>query len=265
MPRRPTVTREGYMAALLLIEDSISKKECAFLHAHYSSPAHTASTTDLARSLGYSQYRATNLIYGRLASKVCEAWGSPLPKTYRGIGILLNGYRESSDQHWRLEMRPALVAALDELGWYTDPISHYPTGRGESQAVGTKTEALTFRGGRLGQTGFRASVIAYWGSCAVTGCSALELLSASHIKPWKDATDAERLDPFNGVLLTPNLHAAFDLGLISFRADGCVLLSSLADRDTLDALGIHSRLRIDRLSTDHMKYLEYHRDHVFTS
>ena len=40
---------------------------------------------------------------------------------------------------------------------------------------------------RLGQGQFRAGVIERWrGSCAVTGCTLLELLRASHIKPWTD-------------------------------------------------------------------------------
>lgn len=234
------------------------------MRAHYQSPAHTASATDLARKVGYSHYRATNLIYGRFASKVCEVWGAPVPRTHHGIGILLQGYRKSSGQHLQLEMRPALVSALDELGWYMNSNLLCPTGFRDSLTTETETEALALRDSRLGQDRFRASVIDYWGACAVTGCAALELLSASHIKPWKDATDAERLDPFNGILLNPNLHAAFDVGLISFRDDGCILLSSLADHSALDALCIHPRLRIDRLSAEHMKYLEYHRSHVFT-
>jgi hypothetical protein len=263
MLRTSAVTREAYIKALLLVEPSISKKEGAFLRAHYHSPAHTVSATALARRVGYSQYRATNLIYGRLAAKLCDIWGAPIPRTHRGIGILLEGYRKSLGQHWQLEMRPALVAALDELGWYTDSnlLSHSE----DSLAIESETEAFALRDSRLGQARFRAAVIDYWGACAVTGCAALELLSASHIKPWKDSTDSERLDPFNGILLTPNLHSVFDVGLISFGDDGCILLSSLADLSALHALCIHAKSRIDRLSADHMKYLEYHRNHVFTS
>ena len=55
----------------------------------------------------------------------------------------------------------------------------------------------------------------YWDSkCAVTGLAIPELLKASHIKPWKDSTDEERLDIFNGLLLAPHLDAAFDRGFI---------------------------------------------------
>jgi putative restriction endonuclease len=59
----------------------------------------------------------------------------------------------------------------------------------------------------------------YWGGrCPITGLEQPELLRASHIKPWADcATDAERLDVFNGLLLGAHIDAAFDSALISFR------------------------------------------------
>src|SRR5690606_5811487 len=51
---------------------------------------------------------------------------------------------------------------------------------------------------RIGQGGFRRDLMAYWeGCCALTGCSVVEVLVASHIKPWAGSTNKERLDPFN--------------------------------------------------------------------
>jgi hypothetical protein len=41
-------------------------------------------------------------------------------------------------------------------------------------------------------------------------------LKASHIKPWRDATDAERLDGSNGLLLSPHIDHLFDEGYITF-------------------------------------------------
>ena len=37
-----------------------------------------------------------------------------------------------------------------------------------------------------------------------------ELLRASHAKPWAKASDIERLDSFNGLLLSVHLDAMFD-------------------------------------------------------
>lgn len=91
-----------------------------------------------------------------------------------------------------------------------------------------------------------------------------ELLRASHIKPWADcASDAERLDVFNGLLLAPHLDAAFDGGFITFADDGGLLVSpqlSSAARATLHLDGNHG---IGRLSPEHASYLAYHRDSVF--
>jgi hypothetical protein len=39
---------------------------------------------------------------------------------------------------------------------------------------------------RIGQGIFRVNVIDYWLHCALTGCSQLDVLVASHIKPWKE-------------------------------------------------------------------------------
>jgi predicted restriction endonuclease len=65
----------------------------------------------------------------------------------------------------------------------------------------------------------------YWGGCAVVGCTASSVLRASHIKPWSKSSDQERLDAANGLLLTANLDALFNDGLITFEADGNMLVS----------------------------------------
>lgn len=52
------------------------------------------------------------------------------------------------------------------------------------------------------------------------------MLVASHIKPWRDSNNQERLDKFNGLLLLANLDKAFDLGFILFTDTGLVMISS---------------------------------------
>ena len=52
------------------------------------------------------------------------------------------------------------------------------------------------------------------------------LLNASHIKPWAVCSDQERLDTFNGFLLSPTYDKAFDNGYISFNDEGIILLST---------------------------------------
>jgi hypothetical protein len=115
---------------------------------------------------------------------------------------------------------------------------------------------------RIGQGRFREDVLSFWGSCALTECCELTLLRASHIKPWKESTNYERLDGHNGLLLSPNLDAAFDKGFISFGDDGRIVISPLLKSADKKALGIREKLYLRRLSPKHLPYLQYHRTYV---
>lgn len=128
----------------------------------------------------------------------------------------------------------------------------------------TETERIVHQ--RIGQDIFRAALLDYWdGACAVTGIDQIELLRASHIKPWSACSDVprERLDVFNGFLLAADVDAAFDCGLVSFDENGTVLLS---DNLTVLARARFSDLRIidhSRFTAGHARYLGYHRAHVY--
>lgn len=112
---------------------------------------------------------------------------------------------------------------------------------------------------RIGQQRFRNALVEYWEGCALSGVQFPEILKASHIKPWKDATHAERLDPFNGVLLSPTYDALFDRGYISFGDDGRVLLSDSAKRFASE-LGLSDGMRLRKIDERHKKYLHIHRE-----
>lgn len=51
---------------------------------------------------------------------------------------------------------------------------------------------------------------AYDSKCAICNNSFYDTLNAAHIKPWSIASDEERIDPRNGILLCPCHHALFD-------------------------------------------------------
>jgi HNH endonuclease len=116
---------------------------------------------------------------------------------------------------------------------------------------------------RLGQGRFRNELVRRWGyACAVTGCKISSLLRASHIKPWRSSSNAERLDPANGFLLAAHLDALFDAGLISFGDDGQMLLTDRLPAE--DAIHFHlpSALRL-KLTSSEKAFLQYHRDNRF--
>ncbi len=115
---------------------------------------------------------------------------------------------------------------------------------------------------RVGQGKFRLDVIKYWENCAVTHCPEEKLLIASHIKPWNACDPLEAMDPFNGILLSPNIDKAFDKGYISFNDKGSILISKEHSND-LQILGINTNMKLGKLAPKHEKYLQYHRQHIF--
>ncbi|EOA06566.1 hypothetical protein HFRIS_002364 [Herbaspirillum frisingense GSF30] len=149
--------------------------------------------------------------------------------------------------------------------------SEYLTGNGSddvqidleqiiSDTTTTLTEKTALIKSRIGQGAFREKVLLHWARCAVTGFSDTSLLVASHIKPWKKSTNSERLDPWNGLLLSPNLDKAFDKGFITFEKKGYIRLSPLLS----DAakLGIVPSMKIE-LRPEHEKYMAHHRAEEF--
>lgn len=124
------------------------------------------------------------------------------------------------------------------------------------------TEKLELVKARIGQGKFRQKLMQHWDGCAVTQYRELRMLVASHIKPWSASSNEERLDPYNGLLLIPNLDRAFDRGLVSFDSDGAVLISPLLPHP--EKLGINTGMSVE-LHALHRGYMDYHRSHVFLS
>lgn len=54
----------------------------------------------------------------------------------------------------------------------------------------------------------------------------ISLLLASHIKPWRSASNYERLSSENGLLLSPLYDKLFDIGLITFDDNMKILISN---------------------------------------
>ena len=122
------------------------------------------------------------------------------------------------------------------------------------------TEKIELIKARIGQGKFRQQLLLHWKCCAVTGYDQIGMLVASHIKPWCDSTNVERLDPFNGLILVPNLDRAFDRGFITFNEDGALLVSPrFVGASTL---GVVAGSRV-ALQSEHQPYMAYHRAHVY--
>lgn len=154
------------------------------------------------------------------------------------------------------------VFHVPALGLLSNPIDDLGAFSNQSLTSGdTETDSIVRS--RIGQGTFRMKVIELWGSCSVTGVRDLSLLRASHIKPWRASTNAERLDPYNGLLLHPLLDHLFDNGFITFDHSGAMIVSSRITSDDRDRLQLDSSLMLRIVPEKTREYLNYHREHVF--
>lgn len=124
----------------------------------------------------------------------------------------------------------------------------------------TETEKESLVKSRIGQGLFRKQLIEYWNGCSVTACETIPLLMASHIKPWRKSNNAERLDVYNGLLLTPNLDKLFDKGYISFNKKGRIICSDSLSSSEYKALGITKDMELKHIDDEHQIFLEFHRN-----
>ncbi len=81
---------------------------------------------------------------------------------------------------------------------------------------------------RRGQGMFKTNVRTLESCCRITRVERFEHLRASHIRPWRNSDNEQRLDGENGLLLTPTIDHLFDRGFISF--EDSVPLTDLAYR-----------------------------------
>lgn len=118
---------------------------------------------------------------------------------------------------------------------------------------------------RRGQGLFRWRVAALERQgCRVTGVSELEHLRASHIKPWRECNDKEKLDGSNGLLLAPHIDHLFDRGFISFLDDGRLIVSERLDSSVVRswAVKLGDKVVARPFTADQSRYLAWHREKV---
>lgn len=116
---------------------------------------------------------------------------------------------------------------------------------------------------RRGQGVFRSNVLLREDSCRVTRVNEPRHLRASHIKPWRDSNDAERLDGANGLLLAPHIDHLFDEGYITFSPNQELVVVPEVRITLLDAWGIDAGVRVGEFTPQQNDYLDYHRSVVF--
>ena len=146
--------------------------------------------------------------------------------------LCIDSKEKDQQGHFQWILRTEVAEAMEQLGLVKK--TGYPDAFTDTADKDSIIESLTekerdaYIKARIGQGVFREKLINLWqGACSVTGCEQLDILIASHIKPWsKCPTSKEATDMMNGLLLIPNLDSLFDKGFISFDNDGAILFST---------------------------------------
>ncbi|WLV25871.1 HNH endonuclease signature motif containing protein [Aciduricibacillus chroicocephali] len=127
----------------------------------------------------------------------------------------------------------------------------------------TETEKERVIKSRIGQSTFKKSLINIEKKCSLCSVTDERFLIASHIKPWSQSNNRERLDANNGLLLCPNHDTLFDKGYISFDEDGVILVSSSLDKRTKIFLNINENIKI-KMNNNQQDYMKWHRDNLYS-
>lgn len=170
---------------------------------------------------------------------------APLPTApCSGPGLATYVFPTLSGLHAALDRVYRLGVSLPEA-----PLSRF---RARTAGLPQTTEAERLIVQRIGQDVFRGALMDYWGGrCPITGIADPALLRASHIVPWAESDDAQRLDVHNGLLLSALWDAAFDGGLVGFTDDGTVLARPELSAAARTVLGIDRAPRLHTLRDAH--------------
>jgi hypothetical protein len=167
---------------------------------------------------------------------------------------LINGLRVNEGS---LENTPVLAGVVEWEERESEKI------RDSRDIIQTEKEALIKA--RRGQGLFRQRVARIEHMCRITRVSNPEHLIASHIKPWRESDNQERLTEGNGLLLTPSIDHLFDRGFISFENNGELLVSPTAHKESLQKMGVATDrvVNVGGFADAQKEFLEFHRRSVF--
>ncbi len=108
-------TADDYVSAFNKLK--IETYHLRMLQANYNASNRTLTATELAKAVGYEDYGAANLHYGKLGHRVGMLLGwEPLPK-YK-LEVLVDFKKPDQEhQEWRWVLKPKVAEAMERLGW----------------------------------------------------------------------------------------------------------------------------------------------------
>jgi len=114
---------------------------------------------------------------------------------------------------------------------------------------------------RKQQIKYRLGLLKKTPFCIFTNIVEDKLLIACHIKPYSKCDKEEAYDLKNGIIMTPTYHLLFDLGFISFKDNGDLIISPFLSNSNAKRLNLINGKNY-RLEKGSEKYLKYHRDNI---
>lgn len=206
------------------------------------------------------------------------------------------GYINSEDDAYQIIRKLALPLVsyvyVEKLGNEKDPVYYWKLfvdfdaiwekqsgplvfsyGKGKTQKESTIERLATYsekqkediRKARDGQGKYREQLLEQCRFCPFTMIADERLLIASHIKPWAASDDKEKVDPYNGYILSPLYDKLFDRGFITFTENRHMRLSEFISPFTWKQLGLKNDTFIKSLPMDEkrIEYLKFHHESVY--
>lgn len=205
------------------------------------------------------------------------------------------GYINSNDDGYQLIRKIALPLVsyiyVEKVGSETAPLFYWKLfvdfeaiwenqkiplvfkyGKGKTEEVVTEepdkkkqAERQEISRAREGQGKYREQLLEQCRFCPFTMIADERLLIASHIKPWAASTDEEKIDPYNGYILSPLYDKLFDRGFITFTENRHIILSEFISPYTWKQIGLKNDTFIKTLPMDEkrIEYLQFHHSSVF--
>ena len=118
----------------------------------------------------------------------------------------------------------------------------------QNSSIDNQTKTYLYKA-RIGQGKYREDLLSlHNNTCMISNIEAPELLIASHIVPWVKSNNVEKLDKYNGLLLSSSIDKLFDQYLISFDNNGFMVVSEKFKKthsdykDIMSTIGIYESL-----------------------
>lgn len=204
-----------------------------------------------------------------LAMKACNFANLDPALQARGIRGLSNN-SDADREIWAEFMNNSESLAAEAEEAAARIAGHQDEEEHEIQLPSGPTEVERLVRARRVQSFFRTAVLTtYQFKCAISGITGSDLLTASHIIPWKDSVE-RRADPRNGLCLNSLLDRAFDRGLftlddelrvvVSPRLAGVLAAATLkCSLDQIDGVRVQTPTRF----LPDLEAIRFHRSTIF--